>query len=420
MFDKFFRLSVIVGALPVTLTNGTVADATQVMADLNWLVNQVNANAAPLANTALLNANNNFTVVQSGVAATSGANFPISSQVQNQNFNTLSSTLGTNTITARIAALPLTAYATGQVFRWVPAQTNTGAASITVDSAGSVNIFNMGSALIGGEMRTGVAVEAYHDGTRLQLLTPGGFLPRTGGALGGNLDFSVGAVNYSAQVTVGFGSTVNIGAAASNNVLITGAGGTVSSFGVAPSGVRRFVEANPGGFVIAANGSTNPISGAAITTQGGDNFEMLSLGGGTWIMQAYDRFGGFPLTMSPITNSLSGDVALSNTGTFFDGPSVAQGTAGSWFVSGTVTCTDSGGIAVFHVKLWDGTTVIASTDCTNRAANIGATASLSGFLASPAGNLRISVEDSSATTGKILFNVSGSSKDSTITAVRIG
>ena len=34
----------IIGPLPVTLQNGTTADATQVMSDFNWIVNQVNAN----------------------------------------------------------------------------------------------------------------------------------------------------------------------------------------------------------------------------------------------------------------------------------------------------------------------------------------------------------------------------------------
>src|SRR6185369_6154773 len=38
----------IVGALPFTLTNGTTADATQVMADFNSIVSDVNANAFPL------------------------------------------------------------------------------------------------------------------------------------------------------------------------------------------------------------------------------------------------------------------------------------------------------------------------------------------------------------------------------------
>jgi hypothetical protein len=35
----------IIGTLPVTLQNGTTADATQVMSDFNFIVNQVNANA---------------------------------------------------------------------------------------------------------------------------------------------------------------------------------------------------------------------------------------------------------------------------------------------------------------------------------------------------------------------------------------
>jgi hypothetical protein len=169
MFADLFRPKSIVGALPVTLTNGTTADATQVMQDLNWLVNQVNANAAPLSTTALVNANNNFSVVQSGVAATSPANFPIASQVQNQSFNTLSSTLGTNTITARVSALPLTAYATGQVFTFVPSQTNTGPASLTVDAAGSSIIFTMGSTLRGGELRAGVPALVFRDGSKLNL-----------------------------------------------------------------------------------------------------------------------------------------------------------------------------------------------------------------------------------------------------------
>lgn len=38
----------IIGALPNNLQNGTTADASQVMADLNFIVNQVNANALPL------------------------------------------------------------------------------------------------------------------------------------------------------------------------------------------------------------------------------------------------------------------------------------------------------------------------------------------------------------------------------------
>lgn len=123
--------------------------------------------------------------------------------------------------------------------------------------------------------------------------------------------------------------------------------------------------------------------------------------------------------MAPITNSLGADVNLNNTANYFDGPSIAQGTAGTWFVSATVTVVDTGaGTHTFFAKLWDGTTVIASTDI-DLASALVSPISLSGFLTAPAGNLRVSVKDTVANTGKILFNASGNSKDSTITAIRI-
>ncbi len=125
------------------------------------------------------------------------------------------------------------------------------------------------------------------------------------------------------------------------------------------------------------------------------------------------------LNISKVTNSLSGDVTLNNTSNYFDGPSCAQGTTGTWFASGTVTIQDNTGTATFFVKLWDGTTVIASGVTQTPAIGTATMASLSGYLASPAANIRISVRDTSSTTGKILFNTTGTSKDSTLTVLRI-
>ncbi len=124
-------------------------------------------------------------------------------------------------------------------------------------------------------------------------------------------------------------------------------------------------------------------------------------------------------SMSPITNSLGSDVALNNTANYFDGPSIAQGTSGTWLVNGTVTLTDTAGAATFVAKLWDGTTVIDSGAFTTAGANNNGSIALSGYLATPAANLRISVRDSTSTSGKIQFNQSGNSKDSTISAIRI-
>lgn len=124
--------------------------------------------------------------------------------------------------------------------------------------------------------------------------------------------------------------------------------------------------------------------------------------------------------LTPIMASLGADVALNNTGTFFDGPSIAQGTVGTWFVSGTVSCSDTAGVAQFRLKLWDGTTVIASAVVSSSGANIVAGGTVSGFITNPAGNLRVSVEDATSVNGSIKFNTSGLSKDSSITAIRVG
>jgi hypothetical protein len=55
LFSRFLRLGAIIGPLPNTLTNGTIADANQVMGDLNWIVSQVNANASAGAGTVTRN-----------------------------------------------------------------------------------------------------------------------------------------------------------------------------------------------------------------------------------------------------------------------------------------------------------------------------------------------------------------------------
>lgn len=123
--------------------------------------------------------------------------------------------------------------------------------------------------------------------------------------------------------------------------------------------------------------------------------------------------------LASLTGSLGADVLLNNIANYFDGPSIAQGTTGTWFASGTVTVMDTAGAAHFDCRLHDGTTVIASTRHKADSANAFTSIALSGFLASPAGNLRISVKDITSTSGRIIFNQSGNSKDSTISAMRI-
>lgn len=83
---------------------------------------------------------------------------------------TLGTIAGTNTITA-LASPTLTAYAAGQAYYIIPANTITGAATLNIDSVGAKNLFNLwGDALAAGEMQANRLYEVYYDGTQFRLL----------------------------------------------------------------------------------------------------------------------------------------------------------------------------------------------------------------------------------------------------------
>lgn len=91
----------IIGLLPITLTNGQIADATQVMADLNQIVNNVNANSAAL------NGSNAF---QAGTTQTIGGDVILTATASQQ----VTGKYGPNlwSITASIVSLRALAIAT--------------------------------------------------------------------------------------------------------------------------------------------------------------------------------------------------------------------------------------------------------------------------------------------------------------------
>jgi hypothetical protein len=131
--------------------------------------------------------------------------------------------------------------------------------------------------------------------------------------------------------------------------------------------------------------------------------------------------GTIAVSLTTLTNSLTGNVVISsNPATYVDGPSVAQGTSGKWWASGSVTVTHAAAVNSY-VKLWDGTTVMDSGNQLAPAANGRVLVALSGGITNPAGNIRISVNcPDASTSGVIEFNRTGNSKDSTITVMRIG
>lgn len=191
---------------------------------------------------------------------------------------------------------------------------------------------------------------------------------------------------------------------------------TLTGFGTESAGIWYLVTLT--GSPTINNGNISTPGAVTIVGAAGDMFVADSQGSGVWRVHSYTRASGAPVNMSPQSTALGATVALSNVANYFDGPSINVGTAGTWFVSGTVSVADAAA-ANFYAKLWDGTTLISaasSSFVSGQAVSI----SLSGFIKSPAGNLRISVRDSTATTGKIMPDVTGlGNLDSNITAIRI-
>lgn len=76
--------------------------------------------------------------------------------------------------------------------------------------------------------------------------------------------------------------------------------------------------------------------------------------------QATVTVTGVPNTITAVSGSLNADVTLTSANTFFDGPSCSV-TAGTWLVAGGVTIKRTTTAGADTVKLWDGSTVVASS-----------------------------------------------------------
>lgn len=336
-----------------------------------------------------------------------------------------------------------------------------GAANIdlTMKVNGTTYTFPFSNGYVVGPGTSTVGHVACWNNTAGTLLSDCGTIPST--TPGG----SSGQIQYNssgsfAGFTMGGDATVNTSTGAmtitkigNQNITLGGAFSTASSF--ATSGAFPIVLT-----VTGSTGVTLPTTGTLATLAGSEAFTNKTYNGNTWTAgtgtltlgagktltasntitftatdgstlaigtggtlgtAAYTAATAYVPSNTQITNSLSGDVNLNNTGTYFTGPTVAQGSTGTWYCSGTVTLRDTAtGSAQMNVKLWDGTTVAASAAAmTPSATNNPITIAVSGYIANPAGNMRISVNNATATTGLMLFNYSGNSKDSTLTCTRV-
>lgn len=120
------------------------------------------------------------------------------------------------------------------------------------------------------------------------------------------------------------------------------------------------------------------------------------------------------------SNALVGDVALNNTSTFFTGPSVSQGSSGTWACTGTVTMIDVAANNNYNLRMTDGAFNATTALVGQSAQNAPVTVTMTGVFVAPAGNIRIQVRANAATTAAIKYNLSGESRDAVLFCHRIG
>jgi hypothetical protein len=311
--------------------------------------------------------------------------------------------LDTGTANAKVLALNpvITAYSVNFVGTFKNAVLNTGPCTINFGGGIVPLVSGTGAALGGGDLPAGIVAEYQYIVTDNKAYITTLRLPPSGAAAAAIA--SAAAVDLT---SVQNGGIVHISGTVATSALTMFTGQTVTLIADAA-------------WPLTYNATTMKLAGGvSYTCAIGDELLATKDNGGVIQVQIV-KASGAPVNMSPITNSLAADVLLNNTANYFDGPSVAQGTAGTWYVSGTVSIIDTVN-AIFLVKLWDGVTVIDSRLVYNMAGTDNQPATFTGIITSPAGNLRISVRDATTVNGIIAYNRSFNSKDSNITAIRIG
>jgi len=197
----------------VPATTITAADRNAIDADLaTALTNSIAVNGESVVTADIPFGNNKLTGVKDGTLAKDAANV---SQIQNSNAILLASVAGTDTITASLSPA-LTAYANGQIFTLIPANTNTGAVTININGLGAKALTKNGStALVANDLVAGIEYSLQYDGTRFQKVAGSDYMSIAGGSLTGLLNVNDGADIASA-------TTVDLTAATGNTVRITG------------------------------------------------------------------------------------------------------------------------------------------------------------------------------------------------------
>jgi len=200
-------------------------------------------------------------------------------------FGGAKTTSGTDTITLT-SGMTITAYASNQLFVAKLGGTNTGAATLNIDSLGTKAVEINGSAVTAGELVTGKFYMFIYDGTAFQatrLSGTGGIaavVDDTSPQLGGTLDTNSKQVRWSKGADISSATALTLGADG-NYFDVTG---TTTITSIVTLAVGTVVKVHFDAILTLTHHATNLIlpGGANITTAAGDEAEFVEYASGDW------------------------------------------------------------------------------------------------------------------------------------------
>jgi hypothetical protein len=314
----------IIGSFPYNLTNGTTADASQVMANYNYIASQVNANGANAG------ANSNITSLL-------GLTTPLSAgQGGSQLYTAGTSTGSANAQVVATGITPVGFTLLGKstvCFTW--GFTNTGALTLNVNNTGATNVYKSTPfgqvALAGGEAVAGVYTCVRYDGTAYGLTSPS-FSP---GFVGQHASMTTTTVLTSAN----YGSLLEIGGSTNYTVTLPSPfdGG---AFYVFNSNTGTTTLSSPSG-----NFTGPGSSGAGTQTLPSNSVQTLYSDGTNWVIAQHLPLG-VPTTSVGVALPGANGLSITNNGTtpstkidISANTAIVTNSSGYGFYISSYTCT---------------------------------------------------------------------------------
>lgn len=255
--------AIITGAIPSTFTPGSVISSSQMNANFQYLISQVNANAAKNG-------------ANSSITSLSALTTPLAPAQGGSSIFVGGTATGTASAMVVASAIPngftLTS---GNSVLFTASASNTGAVTLAVNGTLATNVYRQTpsglQALTGGEIIAGQVVAAFYDGVQYELF---------------NSSAQVGGYG---QLTNFLGSaTPDLGTIASHNINLTGGPFTITSFGSSanatyPIYLVRFNAAN----TLTHSATLNLLNSTNRLTAPSDQGIYFYNGTGTWFELAY-------------------------------------------------------------------------------------------------------------------------------------